>query len=202
MQEQSKMPKLEDDRSKSKDGEGAAVMEWQLEPGVVSKLYDVFTVAGLRVDAIEPGRALCSFTVPPRLTLFPQLSAHSSFSTATVHSSFFKIYISTKQGLMRQLKWDKSKRMHGGALASLVDLVGSAVFYAGGSPTTGVSLEITISYINAARANEEIEIEGTALGIGEKTGCVVVEVRKKSTGEVIAHGRHTKYLALAISSKL
>jgi len=69
MQEQSKMPKLEDDRSKSKDGEGAAVMEWQLEPGVVSKLYDVFTVAGLRVDAIEPGRALCSFTVPPRLTV-------------------------------------------------------------------------------------------------------------------------------------
>lgn len=50
-------------------------------------------------------------------------------------------------------KKDKSKRMHGGALASLVDLVGSAVFYAGGSPTTGVSLEITISYVNAARAN-------------------------------------------------
>jgi hypothetical protein len=46
------MAKLEDERSK--DGEGAAVTEeWQLEPGVVSKLYDVFTVAGLRVDAIE-----------------------------------------------------------------------------------------------------------------------------------------------------
>jgi acyl-coenzyme A thioesterase PaaI-like protein len=43
--------------------------------------------------------------------------------------------------------------MHGGALASLVDLVGSAVFFAGGSPATGVSLEITISYLNAARAN-------------------------------------------------
>jgi acyl-coenzyme A thioesterase 13 len=60
------MAKLEDERSK--DGEGAAVTEeWQLEPGVVSKLYDVFTVAGLGVDAIEPGRALCSFTVPTRL---------------------------------------------------------------------------------------------------------------------------------------
>jgi acyl-coenzyme A thioesterase 13 len=65
------MAKLEDHRSK--DGEVAAeapVMDWQLEPGVASKLYDVFTVAGLRVDAIEPGRALiCSFTVPPRLTV-------------------------------------------------------------------------------------------------------------------------------------
>ncbi|CAL4946298.1 unnamed protein product [Urochloa decumbens] len=139
-------------------------MEWQLDPGVASKLYDVFTVAGLRVDAIEPGRALiCSFTVPPRLT-------------------------------------DASKRMHGGALASLVDLVGSAVIFVGGSPTTGVSLEITISYLNAARANEEIEIDARVVGIGERRGCVTVEIRKKATGEVIAHGRHTKYLA--VSSKL
>ncbi|XP_062187098.1 uncharacterized protein LOC133890643 [Phragmites australis] len=146
---------------RSKDAE-AAVREW-LEPGVVSKLYDVFTVAGLRVDSIEPGRALCTFVVPPRLT-------------------------------------DASKRMHGGALASLVDLVGSSVFFAGGSPTTGVSLEITISYLNAACANEEIEIEARVLDIGGTTGCTTVEVRKKGTGAVIAHGRHTKYLA--VSSKL
>ncbi|KAF0920689.1 hypothetical protein E2562_036192 [Oryza meyeriana var. granulata] len=90
--------------------------------------------------------------------------------------------------------------MHGGAVASLVDLVGSAVFFAGGSPTTGVSVEITVSYLDAARANEEIEIEATVLGIGETTGCVTVEVRRKGTGEVLAHGRHTKYLA--VSSKL
>ncbi|XP_062187108.1 uncharacterized protein LOC133890651 [Phragmites australis] len=148
---------------RSKDAEAAAAArEWQ-EPGMASKLYDVFTVAGLRVDAIEPGRALCSFTVPPRLT-------------------------------------DASKRMHGGAVASLVDLVGSAVFFAGGTPTTGVSLEITISYLNAACANEEIEIEARVLGIGGTTGCATVEVRKKGTGEVIAHGRHTKYLA--VSSRL
>jgi acyl-coenzyme A thioesterase 13 len=49
--------------------------------------------------------------------------------------------------------------MHGGALASLVDLVGSAAFFAGGSPTTGVSLEITVSYLKAARANVRRENE-------------------------------------------
>lgn len=43
--------------------------------------------------------------------------------------------------------------MHGGAVASLVDLVGSAVFFAGGSPKTGVTVEITVSYLDAARAN-------------------------------------------------
>jgi acyl-coenzyme A thioesterase 13 len=45
------------------------------------------------------------------------------------------------------------KQMHGGAVASLVDLAGSAAIFAGGSPTTGVSLDITVSYLNATRAN-------------------------------------------------
>ncbi|EMS53374.1 hypothetical protein TRIUR3_27835 [Triticum urartu] len=122
------------------------------------RLYDVFTVAGLRVEAIEPGRLLCSFMVPARLT-------------------------------------------SGGAVASLVDLVGSAVIFAGGSPVTGVSLDITVSYLGAARANEEIEIDARVLDIGDKTGCVTVEVRRKDNGQVLAHGRHTKYLA-NVSSKL
>uniref|UniRef100_A0A0E0JRU6 Acyl-coenzyme A thioesterase 13 n=1 Tax=Oryza punctata TaxID=4537 RepID=A0A0E0JRU6_ORYPU len=138
-----------------------ALREWRHHG---SKLYDAFTVSGLRVDAIQPGRVLCSFTIPPRLT----------------NAS--------------------SKRMHGGAVASLVDLVGSAVFFAGGSPKTGVTVEITVSYLDAAHANEEIEIEARVLGIGETTGCVTVEVRRKGTGEVLAHGRITKYLA--VSSKL
>ncbi|KAI5009397.1 hypothetical protein ZWY2020_011534 [Hordeum vulgare] len=124
--------------------------------------------------------------------------------------------------------------MYGGAVASLVDLVGSAVFFAGGSPTTGshryhhllprrrlckrtsifqrfiiflvtdratngVSwLEILINKRRHHAMQEEIEIEARVLGIGDKTGCVTVEVRRKASG---AHGRHTKYLA-AVSSKL
>ncbi|XP_003564778.4 acyl-coenzyme A thioesterase 13 [Brachypodium distachyon] len=140
-----------------------ATKEWHGRGAVGTRLYNAFAVAGLRVDAIDPGRARFSFTVPPRLT-------------------------------------NGRKHMHGGAVASLVDLAGSAAFFAGGSPATGVSLDITVSFLGAARANEEIEIEAKVLGIGERTGCVTVEVRRKSTGEVLAHGRHTKYLA--VSSKL
>uniref|UniRef100_A0A0E0JRU7 Thioesterase domain-containing protein n=1 Tax=Oryza punctata TaxID=4537 RepID=A0A0E0JRU7_ORYPU len=113
-----------------------------------SKLYDVFTIAGLRVDAIQPGRVLCSFTAqgslirvsiqPPRILLW----------NSTERASLFLLFFAMKNA--------SSKRMHGGAVASLVDLVGSAVFFAGGSPTTGVSVEITVSYLAAARVNEEI----------------------------------------------
>ena len=40
--------------------------------------------------------------------------------------------------------------LHGGATATLVDMVGSAVIYTVGSPVTGVSVEINVSYLDGA----------------------------------------------------
>ena len=42
--------------------------------------------------------------------------------------------------------------LHGGATATLVDLVGSAVIFTLGAPATGVSVEINVSYLDAAYA--------------------------------------------------
>ncbi|XVE86391.1 hypothetical protein DITRI_Ditri18aG0031400 [Diplodiscus trichospermus] len=84
--------------------------------------------------------------------------------------------------------------LHGGATASLVDLVGSAVIYTYGVSSSGVSVEINISYLDAAYVDEEIEIEARALRVGKTVAVVTVEFRKKSTGKIVAQGRHTKYL--------
>ncbi|TXG60218.1 hypothetical protein EZV62_014791 [Acer yangbiense] len=86
--------------------------------------------------------------------------------------------------------------LHGGATATLVDLVGSAVIFTLGAPATGVSVEINVSYLDAAYAGEEIEIEAKTLRVGKAVGVVSVELRKKETGKIIAQGRHTKYLAM------
>lgn len=40
--------------------------------------------------------------------------------------------------------------MHGGATATLVDLVGSAAIFTVGAPSVGVSVEINVSYLDAA----------------------------------------------------
>ncbi|XP_077248779.1 thioesterase superfamily protein [Tasmannia lanceolata] len=90
--------------------------------------------------------------------------------------------------------------MHGGATASLVDLIGSAAIFTVGSQTSGVSIEISVSYLDAAFLDEEIEIEAKVLRVGKAVGVVSVELRKKKTGKIIAQGRHTKFLA--VSSKL
>ncbi|XP_078159108.1 thioesterase superfamily protein [Carex rostrata] len=86
------------------------------------------------------------------------------------------------------------KFMHGGATASLVDLVGSAVFYTAGAKTRGAPLEMSIAYLDAAFADEEIDIEAKVLRTGKAVGVATVELRKKN-GKIIAHARYTKYLA-------
>lgn len=40
--------------------------------------------------------------------------------------------------------------LHGGATAALVDIVGSAAILTMGAPTTGVSVEINVSYLDGA----------------------------------------------------
>lgn len=86
--------------------------------------------------------------------------------------------------------------LHGGATATLVDVVGSAVMFTVGAPLTGVSVEINVSYLDAAFLNEEVEIEAKVLRVGKAVGVTSVEFRKKSSGKIIAQGRHTKYLAV------
>ncbi|XP_074556559.1 uncharacterized protein LOC141812467 [Curcuma longa] len=88
----------------------------------------------------------------------------------------------------------------GGVITTLVDVVGSIALSTCGLLTTGVSLDINISYLDVAMIGEEIEIEGKVLHVREPITVISVKLRKKATGKLIAEGRHTKYLPA--SSKL
>ncbi|KAF0893145.1 hypothetical protein E2562_023176 [Oryza meyeriana var. granulata] len=87
-----------------------------------------------------------------------------------------------------------------GVTATLADQLGSGVFLCSGVGTSGVSLELSLSYVDVASIGEEIEVEGKLLRAGKSVGVVSVDFRKKRTGKLIAQARHTKYLA--VSSKL
>ncbi|XP_070664911.1 uncharacterized protein [Malus domestica] len=43
--------------------------------GAGKSFYDAFAVAGIRVDRVEPGLVVCSFKVPPRLTVSHLISS-------------------------------------------------------------------------------------------------------------------------------
>ncbi|XP_057953241.1 uncharacterized protein LOC131147723 [Malania oleifera] len=78
-----------------------------------------------------------------------------------------------------------------GAIANLVDLVGMSVLPVKGS--INVSVDISISYLSTAKLHDEVEITSRMLGLrGGYAGTIVV-LMNKTTGEIIAEGRHSLF---------
>ncbi|XP_009374288.1 acyl-coenzyme A thioesterase 13 isoform X2 [Pyrus x bretschneideri] len=87
---------------------------------------------------------------------------------------------------------DRDGKLANGAIANLVDIVGASVAYIPGLPMN-VSVDISVSYVSTAKLHDELEITSRVLG---RTGgyCgTMVTFRNKSTGEIIAEGRHSLF---------
>ncbi|XP_020422164.1 acyl-coenzyme A thioesterase 13 isoform X2 [Prunus persica] len=87
---------------------------------------------------------------------------------------------------------DRSGNLANGAIANLVDIVGAAVAYVPGL-SMNVSVDISISYMSTAKLHDELEITSRMLGrVGGCSGTIVI-LRNKTTGEIIAEGRHSLF---------
>ncbi|KAL1889256.1 hypothetical protein Sste5346_009010 [Sporothrix stenoceras] len=109
--------------------------------------------------------------------------------------------------------------LHGAVSAALVDWAGGmAIAAATGKNQTGVSVDIHISYVAAARAGDELEIEAWVQRVGRSLAYTSVEIRQvpkakegdaavdanspvKTRGPVVAAGSHTKYVAFGEAKK-
>ncbi|EOY26826.1 hypothetical protein SCA6_019523 [Theobroma cacao] len=83
---------------------------------------------------------------------------------------------------------DANGNWHVGAIATIIDNVGGAAIYST-ADRVKVTLDFNISYYSAARTQEQVEIEAKVIGNKGKLTSVVVEVRKKDNGELIAIGK-------------
>ncbi|KAJ3609559.1 hypothetical protein NHX12_024079 [Muraenolepis orangiensis] len=84
--------------------------------------------------------------------------------------------------------------LHGGLTATLIDIISTtAIMYSErGSP--GVSVDMNITYMNAANIGDDVLITAQVLKQGRTLAFATVDVVNKSTGKFIAQGRHTKHL--------
>ncbi|XVF24958.1 hypothetical protein REPUB_Repub13aG0172400 [Reevesia pubescens] len=82
---------------------------------------------------------------------------------------------------------DVNGNWHVGAIATMIDNVGGAAIYSIGDRLK-VTLNFNISYYSTAKIQEKVEIEAKVIGNEGKLTSVVVEVRKKNSGELIAIG--------------
>ncbi|CAN6696102.1 unnamed protein product [Malus baccata var. baccata] len=129
-----------------------------------SSFYDAFALRGIRVERVEPGVVICSL-----------------FGTRT-----------GRNGTGRDGTKDRDGTLANGAIANLVDIVGGSLAFIPDLPMN-VSVDISVSYVSTAKVHDELEITSRVLG---RTGgyCgTIVTFRNKSTGEIIAEGRHSLF---------
>ncbi|XP_070556357.1 acyl-coenzyme A thioesterase 13-like [Ptychodera flava] len=83
--------------------------------------------------------------------------------------------------------------LHGGLTATVIDTVTTAALMTaeGGSP--GVSVDLNVTYIRAAKEGETVTFDGRVSKLGKRLAFTTCDVTNES-GALIAQGRHTKYV--------
>jgi acyl-coenzyme A thioesterase 13 len=87
--------------------------------------------------------------------------------------------------------------LHGGAIATLVDVVSTCALLCSSSVesrASGVTLELNVSYLSAARLGDTVHVFAEVLKVGRSTAQLAVTITSQLTGQKIAVGRHTKFL--------
>ncbi|KAF1870165.1 hypothetical protein Lal_00017746 [Lupinus albus] len=83
---------------------------------------------------------------------------------------------------------DEHGNWHVGAIATVVDTVGSNVSYSFTSAPPA-TVDFSISYYSTVKVQEEVEVEAKVIGKKEKLSAVIVQVRKKENRELVAIGK-------------
>lgn len=86
--------------------------------------------------------------------------------------------------------------LHGGAVATLVDVVGTlAIMSADREHRPGVSTDLNVSWFSPALAGSNVLVEATVLKSGRTLAFVQVDLRREEDGALVAQGRMTKFLS-------
>ncbi|PWA67244.1 Thioesterase superfamily [Artemisia annua] len=88
---------------------------------------------------------------------------------------------------------DRNGNLAVGAVATIVDKIGASVLYRKVGRRMHVSVDMSISYLSTAKLNDELEITTKLIGIKGSYKGILVVLKNKSTGEIIAEGRHSLF---------
>ncbi len=83
--------------------------------------------------------------------------------------------------------------LHGGAITTIVDVIGTMALMTKDHTRGGVSIEINSCFLNAAAADDVVDVTGTVAKYGKSLGFAEVELFSRRTGKSVAKGRHTKF---------
>jgi acyl-coenzyme A thioesterase 13 len=82
--------------------------------------------------------------------------------------------------------------LHGGAISSLIDIVGTMALLAKDHRRGGVSVDLNVNFLKAAKTGERVLVRGRVLKLGKTLGFTQVDVLAADGVTLLACGRHTK----------
>ncbi|XP_053994641.1 acyl-coenzyme A thioesterase 13 [Hylaeus anthracinus] len=85
--------------------------------------------------------------------------------------------------------------MHGGFTTTLIDCVSTYATMTNPNGVPGVSVDLMISFMKPALPGELVTIDARTVRIGKTLVFLSVDVTKNDGKDMIAHGRHTKFIA-------
>ncbi|XP_012943183.1 acyl-coenzyme A thioesterase 13 [Aplysia californica] len=90
--------------------------------------------------------------------------------------------------------------LHGGVTASLVDAVSTYALMTTGTGAPGISMDLNVSYLKPVKLDDSVVVEAKTLSCGRTLAVATVDIRSKQTGQLVAHGRHSKFVGQKVSS--
>eukprot|EP00794_Sanderia_malayensis_P004822 gene4822-5454_t len=83
--------------------------------------------------------------------------------------------------------------MHGGVIASVIDNATTIALQTSKRNVRGVSLELSVSYIGAAKPGDTLQIDAFCRKIGSTIAFTEATVTNQD-GKLLATGKHTKFI--------
>jgi len=88
--------------------------------------------------------------------------------------------------------------VHGGLIMSLTDTLGSLAVASQGQYMTGVSTDISTSFVKpAGKPGDELKMTATLTAMGKSLAYTRVDFTNPA-GQLVAYGTHTKYIGKAV----
>ncbi|CAF1217629.1 unnamed protein product [Rotaria magnacalcarata] len=90
---------------------------------------------------------------------------------------------------------NRNDTLHGGMLTALTDSVSTLALETNeNKPLKSASVELSVSFLKAAKKGETLVIDADTVKLGRTLAFLSVEFRNKKNNELLATGKHTKYV--------
>ena len=121
-----------------------------------------------------------------------------------------EVVSATKNGMVAKLTvhpnlLNSKGTLHGSVSATIVDWAGGmAIAAATGLDSTGLSVDIHVTYISTAKLRDKLTIEADANKVGKNLGFTTVKIWKGEDDDLapVATGTHTKYILRDVQKKV